>query len=183
MTLGLIGLSGCTDDETSPRPSVTTTPSAAIEATPTATATPPVAPKAEPTPKSAEAFVRYFWDVYNYSYRTLDSSKLEAISNRDCLFCKDTIKAVQKLASAQQIIEGSEIKVNVAVAPPTKPSAGLIVVTIIDETPGRIVAADGSYIRRTAGVRNMKSEIALDWIDERWIVRDLANDEKTGKKW
>lgn len=184
--LSAAGLAACTDDEPAPRPSITAPPSTgASSPTPsaTATATAPVAPKAEPTPKSAEAFVKYFWDVYNYSYTARDSRNFNEISGPDCAFCNDTIRAINELLDDDHYIRGSDVRLGVAVAPPTDPADGLIVATVISEHPGRIVTASGSTVSRTKGVRNMKSEIALDWTARGWIVRDLANDEKTGEPW
>jgi hypothetical protein len=68
-------------------------------------------------------------------------------------------------------------------APPTDPSIGLVVATTISESPGKTVAVDGSTVNRTAGFRHMKSEIALDWAGNHWLVRGIANDEKTGISW
>lgn len=186
LTVGVLaaGLAACTDDP-SPHPSATTPSTTPVTSTalPSPTATPPTAPKAEPTPKSAEAFVKYFWAVYNYAYETRDQKILKTLSAPHCLFCQDTIKAIEKLVEDGSYIKGSEIQVGVAVAPPTKPAAGLIIATVISERPGMTIASDGSTVGQTKGVRDMKSEIALDWTGGKWIVRDLANDEKTGKPW
>ena len=53
-------------------PSVTSSPAVSS----TATATPPVVPPEASvgTRAGAEAFFRYFWAVYNYSYASLDTS-------------------------------------------------------------------------------------------------------------
>ncbi len=194
LTVGVLstaGLSACTDDDTPPSPSITATAKATSPgasqspASPIASPapTPPTAPKAKPTRKNAEAFVKYFWDVYNYSYATLDTHLLGDLSGPNCAFCKDTIKAIKKLGNDDRSIQGSRIELGVAAAPPTDPKVGLVIATTISESPGRTIDTDGSVVSRTKGVRDMKSEMAIDWTGDRWLVRDLANDERTGRPW
>jgi hypothetical protein len=93
------------------------------------------------------------------------------------------MRAIQKLINEGRRIQGSRIELGVAVAPPTDPKVGLIIATVISEKPGITIDKYGSVVSRTKGVRNMKSEMALDWASDRWVVRDLANDEATGAPW
>jgi Family of unknown function (DUF6318) len=177
--LGL--LTGC-DKDKPPTPPTTTAPSPTT-ASPAPTVTPPAAPKAERSADGAEAFVRYFWEVYNYSYATDQTKEFEQIISPNCSFCKATTSAIRSLNRDGNRIEGSEIELTATVAPPSNPKLGLIVATVINERPGRTVRNDGSTVAKTSGVRNMKSEIAVDWDGDEWIVRDVANDEDTGKPW
>jgi hypothetical protein len=179
VALAVLGLSACTHND--PSPVSPTTSSASAQPSPTVT--PPTAPKAAPTAKSAEAFVRYFWDIYNYSYAARDSQGLRDISRPACVFCKATARAIEDLAASNNTVIGSDVRLEVAVAPPTDPTVGLIVATVISERPGRTLAADGSTISRMVGFRNMKSEMALDWTNGKWLVRDIANDEKSSTPW
>jgi hypothetical protein len=179
MAVVVLGLSACTGDDASPQPSATATDTAQ----PSPSVTPPVAPKAAPTQKSAEAFVQYFWDIYNYSYTVRNAQELRSISRPACIFCEATSKAIDDLVSNNQKIKGSTVRLEVAVAPPTDPAVGLIVAAVISERPGQTLTADGSTISRRVGFRNMQSEIALDWTGKEWLVRDIANDEKTGTPW
>ncbi|GAB3237706.1 DUF6318 family protein [Kineosporia babensis] len=142
-----------------------------------------MAPAAEKSAKGAEDFVRYFWEVYDYSYSTGNVTPLSAISDSDCVFCEDTVSKVGKLSAANQRVAGAHVEVVAAIAPPSDPSKGLIVVTILNERPSTIVDADGVTVKSQQGFRNMKSEIAIIWRDSQWIVRDLANNEKSGQPW
>jgi hypothetical protein len=177
------GLTGCTDEGPEPPTPRPTSASPTTPPSPTPAHPPPVAPTAERTAKSAEAFVKYFWDVYNYSYATENFRELERISSPDCIFCQDTKMAIQDLLRQKSHIRGATIAMKVAIAPPSDPAAGLIVETVIDEQPSQTVTTDGSVVRSTDGIRDMKSEIALDWRTGKWIVRDVANDERTGRPW
>jgi Family of unknown function (DUF6318) len=176
-----VGLSGCTDDSPPTPPATQASPHRTP--TPSPAASPPASPEAAQTAKGAEAFVGYFWKVYNYSYQTGVTNDFEQIVSHGCAFCNDTISAINGLSDEGSHIEGSQIELTVAIAPPSDPRLGLIVETVISERPGKTIGRNGAVIATTTGVRNMKSEIAVDWNGKKWIVRDVANDEGTGKPW
>jgi hypothetical protein len=186
LLLGIGVLSGCQgSDGQDPGPPVTAASSPDVSASPSGTSTPapPTAPPPRRTAKGAEAFVRYFWEVYNYTYASQDTRLLTSISAPTCVFCKATTIAVEDLSKKGQRVAGAKISVKAATAPPGDLRRGAIVVTVISEEPGRTVSRDGSLISTTKGVRDMKSEIALDRRGNRWVVADLANDEESGKPW
>lgn len=181
--LTLVCLTACQNDDRPPQPTPSPSATTTVAPSPSPSIAPPAAPIAAPTQKSAEAFVRYFWEVYNYSYSAQDIHTLQSISRPTCIFCQATLKAITDLTAKSQRIVGSDIRLELVAAPPTDPKVGLILSSIISEKPGKTLSSDGSTIDHTDGVRNMKSEIALDWTGKKWLVRDLANDETSGKPW
>ena len=172
----------CTSRGDPPEPTVyTTVPALETTPAPTPTATSPQAPAGvAPTAKSAKAFVRYFWDVYNYSYAVLDATLLESISMERCKFCKSTRQEIARLRRGGLSAQGGEIVVRSVVAPPGDLSRGVIVTLVIDQAPGRTLNRDGSTSSTFESIRNMRSEVALRWTGASWRVYGVANDEKSG---
>jgi hypothetical protein len=173
-------LSACTgDDADKPPPSASATSPAATPSTPAATA--PTAPEAKPTSASAEAFVRYFWDVYNYSYQALDVTDLNAVSSDSCKFCKSTTSEITALKNARKHIQGGNIRIATLAVPPGDPTNGVIVTLVINQEPGKTLNADGTISSVIRAAKNMRSEVALRWQGSRWSVYGVANQEKSGQ--
>jgi hypothetical protein len=183
LTIGVLstaGLVACTDDDPSVNPSTTTTGTAPVEtSTPSSTAKPPTAPKAEPTPKSAEAFVKYFWDVHNYAYATLDLTAFNSISGQKCTFCNSTAEDIQELRESRTRTEGSYIRLTSVAAPPIKITTGIIVATVLSQDPGRVIHSDGTT-REIPPMAESQAFTSLNWTGGMWLVDDVAI-EKPGK--
>jgi hypothetical protein len=182
LTIGVLstaGLIACTGDDAPPPPSSTATPSidGSTTAPPSPTATPPTAPPARPTPKSAEAFVKYFWQVYNYSYASLDPQILESISEKQCQFCHSTITDVKQLRTSGTRIEGLTVHLISAAGPPVEDPTRIAVITAIRQDRGRSIKRDGS-IQELSGRTATQSVIALHWIRNAWQVRGVSIDTK-----
>lgn len=175
-TAALFSLAACTDDPTPPSPSGPTS-AGSLQPTPTAsppsTVTPPPAPNAAHTRKGAEAFVRYFWAVHNYSYASQNTSLLESISEAACIFCKSTISDLQDLREKGATVDGSDVELVVAAVPPGTVGTRILVSTIVRQSPGTETLPDGS-IRKFQGVPRTPSSAALSWANHRWIMHDVA---------
>ena len=172
--LALLGLAACTHNSTpTPTPSSS---SVTPTSTATPTATPPVAPKAAPTRKSAEAFVRYFWAVYNYSYVTLDSHQLLELSESECKFCASSIAELTRLKTTGAHIEGTEVKIVSIAAPSIQKPSRLIVATVVSQAPGRTVDSDGT-VHEITGIKQTLSSAAIHWVDGSWRVRGISVDK------
>jgi hypothetical protein len=183
VVVALLLLAGCTEDEPDAPPLPSATPSALASSSPEVAVDPPVAPEARKSAVGAEEFVRYFWDVYDYSYTIGDASPLRAISDEECRFCQDSAAKIDEISMAGHQVLGAQVDVVAAVAPPSDPNQGLIVAVVVSEHPSSVVAADGKVVERQPGFRNMQSEVAVVWRPSGWVVRALANDEQTGKPW
>jgi hypothetical protein len=179
--LSVVGLAACTDNP-SPSPSATTSSAVPVtsSAAPSPTATPPTAPKAEPTPKSAEAFVKYFWDVYNYSYRNLDPKILESITESKCKFCTSTLSDIQQLKKSGAHLDGMTVHLSSAAAPPVKDAKRIAVVTVIHQDNGHNIRSDGS-IQELNGRKMTQSLAALRWVGTSWKVYGISIDDQEKK--
>src|SRR5689334_15808593 len=98
----LVTLSACSRDD--PGTDGTPTPTSAVTTppptTPTTIPTPTTLPAAAKADKAgAEAFVRYFWDVFNYTYESGDTRLLRSISDKTCKFCQSVVDHVDGLTA------------------------------------------------------------------------------------
>ena len=167
--LSAAGLAGCTGDD--PSPGVSPTISSAPPATsspPSPTATPPTAPKAEPTPKSAEAFVKYFWDVYNYSYSTLDPEILRAVSSSTCDFCFGAIDEIEASKEKGLTNEGGRVTPRVIVAPPGKIKTSIVVSSVLRQEASRVRGANNEILSTAEAKPALAAKTRLEWKFGRW---------------
>ena len=85
-------VSGCSDDEPTPRvePSVSPSPS-------TTPASPSGEPSDPPTPRGPEETVRAWVEARNHLVRTGDPSAVDALSSSDCATCEDSTSPVEQI--------------------------------------------------------------------------------------
>lgn len=156
------------------RPTVTPSsppPSSATQTpTPGPTVAPPVLPAAamKRDQKGAEAFFRYFIDVYNYSFEALDTQSLSAVSAAECKFCKSAKLTVQEISAKRARAEGGQVRVITAIAEPDAARAReVIVVSLLEQDSGRTVAADGTVTSSSSGSRRQLDAL-LRWEGGQW---------------
>ena len=172
-------LAGCSDDDPNPPPSSTSTAPPSTSAAPSPTATLPTAPPAEPTAESAEAFVRYFWDVYNYAYETQEAAPLETVSQPECKLCQSAIRDVKRLRGDGTRVEGARVVPKSVAAPPGKITSGVIVATVISQESGRSIQSDGS-VHTLKAVAKRRSYVGVEWSDGKWSINGVTS-EKPGE--
>lgn len=63
------------------------------------------------TPEGMEAFARYVLEVQEYTWMSGDTSKLEAISLPDCVWCQDNVRQTQTRTIQGEWITGLDITV------------------------------------------------------------------------
>jgi uncharacterized protein DUF6318 len=170
------GLSACSNSDPT---AAATRPTPTPTATTSADARGPAAPAAKPTAKSAEAFVRYFWRVYNYSYQALDPGPLTSISTTACTFCKSTLNEISGLKNARKRSSGGNIRAHAVAAAAGDPRKGLIVTMTLDQESGQTLNADGTVNSSLRATHNIRSEVAVLWQTSKWVVYGVANDEQT----
>lgn len=115
LVLGAL-LVGCSDD---PRPDIAPAPSptpTVVEQSPAPSASTPAtpAPPAEMSgsgPRAAEAFVRHFWEVANYSQAALDPEPLARLSADGCQGCTGAIEFLRGVIRAGGTIKGGTASV------------------------------------------------------------------------
>lgn len=156
----------------------TATPSSTPVVSPTQTATPPPtvavpelpAAAQKRTQEGAEAFFRYFIDVYNYSFSSLDTAVMRGVSAKSCKFCAGVTSDVQDAVAKGLRYEGATLRVVSLAASPGDPKNGLIVTAIVDQDEGRTITADGISEVTVPESKKVRIEAGLRWVNEGWQV-------------
>ena len=139
----VLGVAGCTSNaEPSPLPSPTSSPSPSPSST---AAAPSLPPEAEGTsPAAAKAFVRYYFDVINYSARTGETELLRSLGTPSCISCEAIASNIEDIYSAGGHIESDGWQLqSVNAVPrrhPTRPAFDLGVM----QSPESVVASEGA---------------------------------------
>jgi hypothetical protein len=164
-------LAGCSSD---PEPrTLPPVPSAS----PTAAAPLPVPPEATPaTPQGAAAFARYYLGLMNQAFSTRDSSLVRRVSDPGCGGCNNLIGAIDESPEEGERVEGGKYVVAFAEAPPVE-EGDVIVEVRYSLTEVRVLAPDGSLIRRTPPVENVDAQMRLLRRGNAWIVAGFRNVE------
>jgi hypothetical protein len=149
-------------------------------ASPTLRPPPLPAAAAKQTRDGAAAFVRYFFDVYNYSYEALDSAGLRHISGTGCRYCASVITDVEDAKASGDRYEDGLVSVEAAVTLPGDMSADVIVNAFVSQTSGAVYGRNGQVRETSDAVSPGKRvDALLQWTANRWIVRDIAVIEGT----
>jgi len=133
LCVGSLTLTACTGSGRA-EPSATSLPGAATTSAPTKSATPspsptqPALPAAasKPTVDGAEAFVRYVWALFDYSYEVQDTGAFQKISHPGCKFCQHTIDGVTGIWRDHAKSVGGQITVKTVLVPPADPTSGIV---------------------------------------------------------
>jgi hypothetical protein len=170
----VVALSACSDnsppdDQRTPPP----TSSAASSAPPTAVPTPARPGKYEMNPESAEAFVRYFWDVVNYSFATGQTELLRTLSDDTCTFCSSTVEEIGKLKSDGSHVEGGEVSVTGVAVPPLTQSKA-IATAVLQQGAGRVIGSDGKVVSTSEEHKDLRTDVLVQWRKDRWVVLDVS---------
>ena len=169
-------LSGCTGGTagSQPTPSTGSTGSASITAppSPSSAPTPPPLPAAarKPTAEGAEAFFRHFWDLYNYSYKSLEPDRFESISAKSCKSCAGYVRDIERARLRQFMFSGGVVTVTTAVAGPGRPGDGLIVNGVISQTDAQTKDKSGALMAEVKGKSGKRIDAAVRWTNGRWMM-------------
>jgi hypothetical protein len=175
--LVLLLLSGCSDDDPSPRdPSSTWSPTGKMETeTPTSTAPEPVetelpAAAREASEAGARAFIEYYWELINYAQATGDVKALKAVSASTCKGCGAGIRGIKKhYGSGGTIVGGTNRIARLSLTEVTSAS-GIYAFqgdARVEHDAQTIVASDGSEDARNSGTNEWTLYVL--WVDDsRW---------------
>lgn len=98
----------------------------------------------EQTPAGAEAFLRYYMDVYNLAQRTLDSQYMREFS-RDCATCDQLADDIDADQALRYTYEGGALTVN-GVSPPVLSGSQAETAFSITQAPLTVLGSDGSPV-------------------------------------
>ncbi|ACL38981.1 conserved hypothetical protein [Pseudarthrobacter chlorophenolicus A6] len=168
-------------ESASPSPSATPTPTPSAvykpaDATGPAQNVPvPVLPEVAKTEtkEGLEAFVRYWYQVLDYSYQTGDSTILQKISGPACVFCAGLGDGIAESWKDGRWISGGRVETPVitgTLEPGKEPYAVVQVIQAIIE----IRNADGSLHQAPTPATNTGSRAAVKFDGNSWILTDLG---------
>jgi len=119
----------------------------------------------------AEAFVRYFWDVYNYGYEARETKQLQQIAGPDCTFCQESTARIDRLWRSNAKVEGGHVALkSVVVAPADFTQQGSVATAIVDQAASRVIEADGSVSDTAAADGGLRVDIAIGWDGDSWLI-------------
>jgi hypothetical protein len=152
----------------------TSTPSTApSSAVASSTLKPPLLPAAaaKPTREGAAAFLRYFFEVYTYTYASLDTDAMSGISLPGCNTCTSVMDNAREAASAGNTVEPGLIEVTAVIAAPGMPTEGIVVSAVIQQEP--VVTRDrtGEVIGETTATTNARVDARVIWNGKAWGMR------------
>lgn len=176
---GCLLLAGCTGGGSPTAPPSTSVSPSATSASPTQTASGSLAPTLPAaaqagTRAGAEAFFRYFWDVYNYSYKSLDAAALDVVSEPGCKFCVQSRKDLTDAIASNRTFEGGSVMLDLVVVAPVDGRGGALVNAIATQSEGRLVAADGSTVRTFPAQNKIRVDAGVRWEGSRWRLVDVS---------
>jgi hypothetical protein len=151
----------------------TSTPSTATSSVASSpTLKPPLLPAAaaKPTTKGAAAFLRYFFDVYNYGFHSLDTTPLAALSDTKCSFCTSAIKNVQGVADIEGRAAAGDVIVTTAVAAPGDVRKGIVVNALITQDAGTIVDGSGTVVSTVSPSAGRRIDALVRWDAKGWTL-------------
>jgi hypothetical protein len=164
---GLV-LAGCSDEEPQPPPKTSGNSPTAVTTSAAPVAAPTLPTAATADPEGAEAFVRYFWDVFNYTYASGDTQLLRSISDKSCKFCADVAGDVDRLTREGGRTEGARVTVHGVLAVPPDVPAGAVVTSIISQEAGVTKARSGNALSESPEISRRAAELAVihrqDWV-------------------
>jgi hypothetical protein len=169
-------VTGCSADE--PQPSAELPPASSSSAEPTPEL-PPLGPKDLPMPagarvkdeSGAEAFLRYYMDVYNHAQRTMDSTFLRQFS-RGCETCDRIADDLDADLASGYAYEGGDVRIDSLSKPSVNTEQAQLAFTLTQEALA--LTRNGNAVDDlTFGAVKENSEGAvLEWNDgtKSWMI-------------
>jgi hypothetical protein len=177
-SLLLAACGGDAKPDTSPSPSLgssptTTTPAPMTASASATTAGPktdshiPAAARAH-TPVGAEAFVRYFYSQLNIAFTTPKAELISALSIPTCRTCKAFERAAADLAAKRQHYRGDAFALRSVGA--TDESD---VVVVGEQPPGAVIDINGSVVKSRTNAQPAKFIVTVTWSSDRWRIHEI----------
>lgn len=179
MLFAALVLSACAADVSGAAPQVSTTappppspsPSTSTSAEPPAEVPPLLLPEAQVADiYGGAAFIRHYFDVVNYAYRTGDVAAVAPLRQDDCKAClgiEDTIAA--RYSAGNSIVGGAIELTDVVVTPGTM--SGLVEASIVaQQTPGEVIDASGRVTDTISGRGKLLVGVNLERTPTGWLM-------------
>lgn len=161
----------------SPAPSTTTSPSSPTTSAPTTSEgpTPPQMPAVakKKTAAGAKAFVKYYIQTLNRSWKVGTGQPLRTLSSPECGGCRSLAKVIDKFNRAGGYQHGAAWHPKSIMLVPTQPADEPIaqVVVKVDKGSWRASASDRTHVIKST---LNHEDFYLTWANAHWRVRDVV---------
>jgi hypothetical protein len=125
----------------------------------------------QPTRAGAEAFFRYFIDVYNFTFTSQDVAPLRMIMTSECQFCTSTIAAVQSAREGARHTDGGQVTASMVTAAPGEPAEGIVINAIVNQASSKLVDGAGKVVETAAATTQVRMDASAVWIGDAWQMR------------
>ncbi|MFN8077086.1 MAG: DUF6318 family protein [Kineosporiaceae bacterium] len=157
----------CSGEQPGPGPSPTVSDSSeSVSPTPTPTWTPPPTRPAaalEGTPAGAEAFVRYFLEVYVYAFASNNPSPLDDVTLKGCGFCVSLTDEIRAHAAKGHRVVGETLQVTSVVAAPNGSQDRTVVSALFHQSASKLVDSAGKTVDSFDSAPSQELAIAVRW--------------------
>ena len=183
-------LAGCTEDEPAAAPTQARTPTAASQpSTPESPTTepiptetpPPLPPEAQPADvDGAAAFIRHYFDVVNYAYRTGDVAAAKLIRAEECAACNDIeLQIARGYEGGGRIRGGLATVTDIAVTPgDLSTHAEALVVLSVEQA--NYLSGDGSVGESIPAAPELVLTVLLQKGAAGWMTLEWGGDDGSG---
>ncbi|WP_445263001.1 DUF6318 family protein [Pseudokineococcus sp. 1T1Z-3] len=160
-----------------PAPTTSLPPEASTAPDPAPTETAPTLP---PEARSgdavgAEAFIRYWFEVSNYAYRTGDTSAIGAISDATCATCANVVENLDRTYDAGGSVEGGQVHVHGVSALDPGPDGRVVTRTSFEQSAVLDRSSDGSTVKPEVPATGMLyPQVTVVWGGQEWNMVEIA---------
>jgi hypothetical protein len=152
---------------------------------PTPSPSPPALPRmaSQHTMAGARTFAHHFWDVYNYSVRTLDTSEMRKISGSECSFCQTFMKNIESLKRKNRRTAGGLVAVSdvatkkLSASTQTDDLDIFKVYNVVRTDKQSIYSSEGNLVD-SGPVYVEHLTVFVSWDSKSWSVFDVGDSNK-----
>jgi hypothetical protein len=119
------------------------------------------------------AFVRHYFEVVDYSYRTGQTSDLQKLSAKACVTCQRYIKSIQDYAAAKSQVTGGEVTIYDVLVPGRADDRTATGVATMDITEFIVRDTKGLVTERESAASKSDSVVDLARAGEGWLVTSI----------
>ncbi len=173
----VVTLGACTGDPEPTPTSASPAPTSTTSTAPTSTApdlpVPELPPDAQAqTDVGAVAFVKHWYAVVNYGFRTGETSPLDSISAPDCGTCEEYATVTTENTSNGTVLDGDSFVLEAVNAP--RPEDGLVVVgVVLSRAAVNEVKPDGTT-EPVPGAETLRTTALVRWINDEWVMQAVG---------
>jgi hypothetical protein len=167
-------VAGCTSGSAGP-PATHSATSASTSASPTASSGPtlPAAARAQDA-AGAQEFVKYWFDVVNYTFTSRDTTLFRSLALPECRFCADFASRVDRRKAEGSTYEGGRFTPRIVVAPGPDGDGTVTVDIRTDVAAARVISKSGAMVESTAAATDYAVAVRLRPTSGGWKVSGVA---------